>query len=457
MAFNPSSYTIVSFTLRNRYTNLDENIAGMIDGIEINQSMGMTSWSGVAAVLDTVGFLDNTPLLGEEQLILKIVSHDLDTEYDLACQVIRIDNLVPTESMNGVRYNIHFISAVTYAAAVAPDVEEGFTDKSINQIAEYTFRNYFTSLGAAVYTDGNRTFPYATAKYPLINFVTNESRKFTIQPTIGLNNLAIPHYTASETMLFLARRAYGEANSQTYRFFENLNDYFFVTDEYLIKESVEAEDEIQKFFYSPNASYDPREPEKQLNRIEYITIGSRGSDIGKDIKSGGYTSTVCVVDILNHEYSESTYKYTEEAEFVDMSGVQARRGQIEFPHTREYAEETFRFDNGPRFLAFRDFTGPYNTPRELASDQRLDDMVSNRIAYRHHLYNTKVSASLTGRMDIMPGQLIDLTVQGFDALGTSDNHQQLSGRYLVFTTKHTLENDRVRTNFELVKYDWSSD
>jgi hypothetical protein len=85
MAFNPSSYTIVSFTLRNRYTNLDENIAGMIDGIEINQSMGMTSWSGVAAVLDTVGFLDNTPLLGEEQLILKIVSHDLDTEYDLAC------------------------------------------------------------------------------------------------------------------------------------------------------------------------------------------------------------------------------------------------------------------------------------------------------------------------------------------------------------------------------------
>lgn len=457
MAFNPSSYTIVSFILRNQFTGLDENIAGMIDGLEINQSMGKTSWGGIAAVLDTVGLLDKTPLLGEEKLILKIVSHDLGTEYDLDCQVVKIDNLTPTESMNGVRYNIHFISSVTYNAAQADDVVDGFVNKTIAQIAEYIFKNYFGQLRSSAYTDGSRVFPYASQKFPLINFTSNESRKFILQPAIGLNNLAIPHMTPSETMSFLSSRAYGEAKSQTYRFFETLKDYFFVTDEYLIKEAVEADDSIQNFFYAPNASYDPSEPEKQLNRIEYITIASRGSDIGKDLKSGGYHSTVCIVDLLNHDYTESTWKYTRDAEFVDMSGRQTRRGDSGYPHTPEYAEQTFRENNAPRFLAVRDFTGPNETPRELASDQRLDDLVSNRLSYRHHLFNTTVSAQLTGRMDIMPGQLIDLTVQGFDALSESENHPQLTGRYLVFSTKHSLENDKVRTAFELVKYDWSND
>ena len=80
--------------------------------------------------------------------------------------------------------------------------------------------------------------------------------------------------------------------------------------------------------------------------------------------------------------------------------------------------------------------------------------MSNRIAYNYHLTDSSATATIKGRLDIKPGDIIDVTVQEPDvSLGEGMNKRQ-SGLYLVFGTEHSIVMEELTTSFSLVKYDW---
>jgi hypothetical protein len=90
-------------------------------------------------------------------------------------------------------------------------------------------------------------------------------------------------------------------------------------------------------------------------------------------------------------------------------------------------------------------------PRE---DQFMPEIISNRIAYNYHLTNSSVTVNMKGRLDIQPGDIINLTVQEPDVSLSGKMNTRKSGLYLVFNTVHAIDNEQLNSSFSLVKYDW---
>jgi hypothetical protein len=258
-------------------------------------------------------------------------------------------------------------------------------------------------------------------------------------------------------MYFLASRGFStESTSCSYRFFETLEGYFFVTDEFLIQRSVNAGENSDKrvipLKYDPVVSKDPRNSLEQIITLETFQNQKR-VDSAEDLYSGGYFNKVVEVDLLRRQTREVTFNYSANADFVDMSGQ--RTDGTSTIHTQEYMNSIFTRENARDFILYRDYTTTGDLPSQINGEQFITEIVGRRVAYNHHLNNTAVSASIKGRFDIMAGDIVNLEIPDFTNNDRKERNRQLSGNYLVHTVVQEMEYDVLNTNMKLVKYDWS--
>ena len=76
------------------------------------------------------------------------------------------------------------------------------------------------------------------------------------------------------------------------------------------------------------------------------------------------------------------------------------------------------------------------------------------MAYNYHLQNTKVSAGMKGRIDIKPGEVIDLSTLEPSVALSPEQNKRLQGKWLIMSTTHELDMNELICKMELVKYDW---
>lgn len=453
-SFNPASVTIRSAILKSFDGTQRDITLNFIGGFEINQSMDAVNYSGHISVLDTAGVLESLPIRGEETLELEIISHDLDTRVRIVTRVHRVTDILPTPSSNGVTYKLHFISDLSFKASTYSITKAYKT--SVNTIAKKIFEDYFGELSSPDYLDQedrSRTLPFATARYPISG--QDPERNFYIQPTVGLQNLIIPRLTPSEAMYFIASRGFNsETPSQTFRFFETLENYYFCTDEYFLRD-IRAEDELD-LFYAPSVDYTPEDREQQINRIDSLRILSRGIDTSIDLYSGAYRSEVIELDFIRRRKDTIVFEF-DNARYFDMSGTPVNQNDDSTqPHTEAFREATFGEDNVKKqFMVFRNFSREGDIPSALNNDLKLSEIIQNRVSYYHHLNNVVLSAGLKGRFDIRPGQIVNLRIKSFDGTENTISRNTISGRYLVKTTTHVMEEGTLNTGLTLVKFDWS--
>jgi hypothetical protein len=452
--FNPSTFTIESAVITGA-SGGSQDIANIIVGWEIMQSMDMVAYDGMLEIEDTIGVLGDFPLRSEETLDLSITCHDIGTNVELKAHVYKITDIVPIESNNGVLYRIHFVSLLTYEASKRR-ITKSYRDTP-QEIARQVFDTYFSRLGNGISTDrdprsrGARQLPFGTLRYP----VTNENnRSFYIQTTGNRLKTCIPYFTPTETMRFLASRSYAgnDSPSQTFRFFETLENFYFVTDEFFIKEI--EENRVLDFFYGPAASIDPAKPYDQINRIEDLRILNKGIDVATDIFSGSYRTTVTEIDFIRGKLNYLKFDYSTDARYIDMSGNP--RNLSDNPHTPEFRRSTFTEENARQFLVFKDYSGAGDLPTILSPDSYGPSIIANRVSYYHHLNNTMIQASFKGRLDVRPGHIVNLDIKNLSSNSGAVLNDHLSGRYLVKSITHTVSNsDIVRAAMILVKFDWS--
>ena len=450
--FNPAACDVTEAVIKSHDGSKSVDISSMVVSFELVQSMDSVSYDGSVTIFDTNGLLEEFPLRSEETLNLKIISYDLQTEVNLKTHVYRITDMVPSESNNGVLYTMHFVSKITFDASKRRVVKS--YRNSPGSIAREVFSNYFSRLGTADYLDPDnrsRTLPLATARYP-IN--AEPERNVFIEPTGNMSKMIIPYLTPSEAMVFLASRSYhgDESPSQTYRFFETLENYYFVTDEFFIKDM--SDGDITTLFYAPASSLDPRRPEDQINRIENLSIVSKGIDTATDIFSGAYRTTVTELDLIRRKVDYLKFDYSRDAKYIDMSGTP--RKLADNPHTEQFRNDTFTEENARQFMVFRDYTRNGDIPTTLHTDRFISQIIANRVSYYHHLNNTVINAGLKGRLDIRPGHLINLDIKSLSANGSQEVNDTLSGRYLVKSITHNRDmQGSLNTGLTLIKFDWS--
>lgn len=406
-------------------TGTVKNIIDLITEFHLIRSIDSVSYKGYLRIFDSIGFMEDFPLRGEETIDLELESLDIGTIKRISVHIHSITNVVVTDNNDGVGYDLNFISTTSFYAGKRRVLEP--YDTSISRIVDTIYSKYF------------RGTPALTRDKPIF-----------IQPTEGNFRCIIPRYVPTEAMLFLASRAYSsESKSCSFRFFETLDAFYFVTDEFLIQRSLERGP--KQFLYNAVTSKTPENLYRQVINLDSLENTNR-VDVASDIYSGAYRNNVIEIDLLKKTVKNIRFNYTTDGDFITTSG---ERGVDRRPkHTQSFISQTFDEENERRFLLIKDYASPGDVPGQCREDCFIPQIVSNKVSYLHHLNSTVVSAQTKGRLDIEAGEVITLDVLEFTINDVKQKHPQLSGNYLVHTVTHSCIGENLTTSMRLLKYDW---
>lgn len=453
---NPSTYEITKAIITTYDKSIQKDIsATVISSFQITQSMNATSWYGSCDVLDAAGLLEGLPIRGEEYFEIWIKAFDTQTEVKLKTRIHGVTDIKPSSSSNSLTYTLNFVSESTFNASLKR-LTQAYVS-TVGRMVKEMFHDNFSKLSEQQSNldphDSSKTLPVQTNAIKILS--DEYDRYLFVQPTLTRQRIIIPDLSPADAMVFVAARGYStDSPSCTFRFFETLENYYFTTDEYFLK-GVRDQD-VEEFFYAPVVSMEGTNMDAQLARIEEINILSKGIDTGLDVNSGSYTNEVAEIDLVRKTFNINKFNYDKDAKFVDMDGT--TRDINSNSHTKKFRDETFTSNNAKRFLLFRNYTRPGDLTSNVDNNKHISEITQNRISYYHHLNNTVLAVSLKGRLDLRPGQVIDLNLKAFK--GTDSNifeeNDTLSGKYLIQSTVHKGDPEGIlNTILRLAKFDWS--
>lgn len=446
--FNPSRCEIkeaelIPFNKENKRTY---DISVMVTSFQINQAINLSALTGTLDVYDGSGLLQNVPLRGEEELRLTIFCYDLQTEVSLNCQVYKISNVETRKDQKGVVYTLDWITKTTYEASKRSIIKA--FDKKASTIVKDIFQQYYSQLQLA----GPKENEYLPPNTEVYEIVSDRNRRFYLEKTDDRMHVTIPDYTPAQAIKFIAKRAFGSSRSKSssYRFFETFNGYYFVSDEWLYEYGVG--NSKKKLTYGAFVELDSASTVEQINTLTEFGNPLR-VDVGAEMGDGAYYNTVVEIDILKRTAKRFDYNYIDyQKEFIDSTGKKAALGQD--VHTKEFIKETFTPENAKQFMIVRDYK---DTHAKFAyrPENNFRDMVSKRAFYTNHAARTVVGGLTSGRLDLLPGEIIRIIVREMNAGDQSQENRQLSGRYLLTGIESSVVDGQLTSAMSLMKYDWS--
>lgn len=415
----PGHYKLLSATVVSYDTRKQVEISNLIPSFAIEESLDTDSMRGMVSVYDTVGFLEDFPIRGEELFVMEVEDAlKLKRRYEF--RIYKVTNVRIKDSNDGLVYDMYFTSKWRFEAGKRRIIRPFET--TISEIASTIFADY----------------------YP-------EGKDMLVEETDGIFRCVMPNYTPMEAMNFLASRAYSqERTSCSFRFFENSDNFFFVSDEYLIKLVRDNPENIKEFMYSDALEKSGSQFLEQMKNIITIENTERVNTM-IDLYSGAYTSNVIEIDLVKKIVENKRYRY-DSGRYIATSGRDS-----EGVHSNRFVNDYFTEENERRYIVVKDYTSIGDTPSNIRGEQYLPEIVQNRVSYRHHLNNTVVYGKTHGRLDLKVGDIINLKVPNFSAgdKGREEN-RQLSGNYLVNDCKQVFVHDVHETALKLIKYDWSN-
>jgi len=428
--FNPGYCTIESadiFTADGQH----ESITGLIGRFDLQQSMSAGTITGSIDILDGVGLLTSLPIRAEENLKLKLKSHDLQTELFLDLQVIEISNVsIQKESGDQYAYTLNFITKSSWQATIQ-NVITAFRSKSASYCAKQLFYRHFKKH-------------------------IGKNRTFNVESSDGEMRIVIPDYNPIQAMGFLCAKAFtNKSKSSTFRFFETVDGYNWVTDEWLLEQANNTE--RKKLKYSPIVDRNPLQGPVIIETLSEFTTSNHVNTL-KDLTNGAYKNSVMEIDFTTKKKRDFHYDYVKKKS--KYKGMQGKAGGVtSLKHSESFIKDTFTKENSPQTVVYRDWSAagfeqkPGQVPR---SEQHMTEIIQNRRAYHYHLNENMCTAIIRGRLDIKPGEVIDLSVLEPNATLEGKQNKRLSGYYLIYATSHNVSGTDLKTELAMVKFDWET-
>jgi len=417
------------------------DISNIITGVAISQSIDAVSFLVNVSVIDRANLLETVPLRAEETLDLTILTNDTGEKIEMKLRVYEISDVTFGSGMNGTNYTMKCVSQTTYDATTR-NITAPWQGKIADGV-QFFFNGYFGKVRDSE-TEG---LPYNAKRF---NIIKEPLGHLTVQDTDGIVEFIVPNIRPQSAMKFMATRSYNpNTPSQTFRFFERTDGYFFVTDEYFFKQNKE---EYINLFYGIETPQ-VQNPELDTKRVDKLKIISTGRNVPDHLYSGAYKSNVKEIDLVRGTVNTIHYDYTKDAKFVDADGVQVKPKNS--PHSKDFIADTFTDENAKDMVLFKDYAGLGDIPGSLRGEAHYATIAQNRIAYYHHIHDVQLSIEITGRSDIRPGKVVDLNIQSASLESGGDVSPQLNGRYLVSDTVHSYDKGSTTTNAKLIKLNWS--
>ena len=418
----PGYYKLIAASIT-QYGNLTAtDISGIMHKLVIEESIDKDSIRGYLSVIDAVGLLESTPWRGEERLTIEV--EDILKQkkiYDFF--IYKIDNVTIKNTNDALSYDMHFVSYMRWLAGSRKIIKA--YNGTIKNTAAEIFEEYYTP----------------------------KTKELIVDETEGILRCVIPNYTPPRAMKFLASRAYSPSSpSCSFRFFENSENFYFVPDEFLIKQAIKT-DNIKEFTFLPAITNTGEFLESQLRNLIELTNTDRINAVN-DLHSGAYRNNPIVVDFVNKTVTDNRYIYQESKN--EFAAINIKSPNIEDIHTDNFIDYTFTDENERRFLVFKDYQSLGDAPSTIRSEQHLPTIISKSLTYRHMLYRNTVYAKAYGRLDLKAGDIIKLVVTNFSAKADgAETETQISGNYILHDCTHTFDKETYEVSMMLTKFDWS--
>ena len=406
------------------------DISNLISQLIISESITSNTLNISCLIIDNVGLLESFPLRGEERVRLVVKDfQDVTITYDLF--LYKVDNVTPKSDGDGLSYNAYFVSYQHFIAG-STKLIRAFKGKKIVTLVDELFKEFYSS--------GTKTLEIENEEDASDNLTENQIRG------------TIPNMTVPQAIEFLVRRSYStKRKTSSFRFFENSDSFFFISDEGL-EDYAKLNNKIFNFT-STRIPDDPAYFEQQRNNLDSITNTNRFNTLD-DMFGGAYKNNVLEIDILRKIYTKKKYDYLKDGKKYFNAGPFRT---IVDRHTEDFSNEFFTENNAKEFYMIKDYMeiDDFNDSA-LAGNKFFPEMVSNRHAFRTHLNSTMVEAVGPCRLDVTAGSIINLEITKFKAaVNKVERNEQLSGKYIVKSVNRVMNGETSKNRYILVKRDWN--
>ena len=279
------------------------------------------------------------------------------------------------------------------------------------------------------------------------------TKEIVAEPTVGQQSFAIPRLTPEQTMYFFSRKAFSsDSKSQSFRFFENRQKYYFATNEYMLdfvlKDGISNERgmditmamklgkrqnsvPIFRRNYATDRTADGQE--LAMSRLLDIDFGVK-TDTVDDINSGAYYRTSYEIDMINGTMNKFEYNHFDYNE-----------DNLTFPHERNFVDQ--RINKPKERFIIKDYASAGNPGgTHVPSDKNYATLHNVKSAYFYHYHKNKVTATIYGRNTLFAGLAIDieLTKQAVGSDESIERDDERSGRYIIESIENVF-NENIFT------------
>lgn len=425
-----------------RSKNID--IKNLILGFNITESMSKMSVRGTTTVFDGLQLMKTFPIIGEEFIEFTYTDYFDVTRTDTFFVYSVSDVKYPSDNNSSIlQYTLNFVS-----------VPKVITDDHVIMRA-YNSRN---SQGGII-SDYVQQVYDEYYKRP-IEAIQLTPKEIVIEPTDSTQDLVIPNLTPEETILFFARRAYSNnSKTQTYRFFENREKFYFATNDYIqnagqnfvgygnglvdpnLAQAVgQTSTTIPVFRVNYQPDLGPERQQALMYEIIDVNFGDRVNTI-TDMRSGAYKKTIYEVDMLYGTQTKIEYDFSTD---FDQPGQK-------LIHEGRFKDENLT-KSFVRFV-FKDYSS-IGAPSGEATKQNTfyPELYTKKDTYFYHYKMNTIGISIYGRNSLFAGDIIELELIERASTPTNEIDVERSGRYFIESIENIFVENTYTQKLTLSKY-----
>ena len=435
-------YKILEFTLLNKSLNREQNMLGLVGNFNITESMNNGAIRGSVTIFESYDILNEFPIRGQE-FIRMVYSDFFDVEREEIYFVYSVDNISYGDEINPsfMQYTLHFTSPYKFLSENFR-VQRVYKDsiagtQLVSDYAKDAFDEYYQKPVEALFKKKLKYF---------INEKTTNKRTFVV-----------PKYTPEETMNFFTRNAYSDENplnngmnpSQTFRFFEARDAFFFGTNEFMEyraqSNSNSGGDEIIgrpiiEYKRNYGGSVSAESQYSAMTEILDINFGTRVNTID-NIVQGAYRKKIYEFNLLTMNVDEKVYDYSEEANHDPKLNPIHDKLFIRENMSKEKEVHIFRDYSGPGVLG-----GP-----EIRGDTHYRELYMNKLSHFYNHNMNTLSVTVYGRNDLFAGSCVNITLFKHAYQKTTEEEERLNGRYLVESVNSVFDGTVFKQNLKLTR------
>jgi len=396
-------------------TGNSNNITNQVIGIQIYEDLFSPYMSGNIVLKESVDYLNNLPITGQEFLYLKISTPLLDDKFALTgtFYVYKVSDREYTSEKNTV-YKLHFISL-----------------QALIENSELISKGYEGKISDIV-------------RQHLLEWV-GEPNIGIIEDTKNSTKYVSNFWNRVKNLNFLTNQAVNQDNSPTYLFFQNRDGFNFMT-----LDSLYSLPQKQTFNYNMNLrdilptgeAY--RLIENDYQRINEIILPD-SFDTAQKQRDGTYASTLYTYDLSSKNWKVNKYQYQDtftKTKHLNPNPLTAKAmaGFFKPEAVVSHNEQEF---------------GVMNNYGDVSNSA----IVQARVSLLSMVESFKVTIIVPGRTDYTVGQKVYLKLVQPEPINEGDTYENeedkiFSGNYLIGAINHTVTRERHECTIELIKDSW---